>query len=37
MLSRGDDRRKILLGFLEKEKDWAKVDDFIIENWGKDR
>lgn len=37
MLSRGDDRRKILLEFLEKEKDWAKVDDFIIENWGKDR
>ena len=33
-LSRGDERRKILLEFLENEKNWDKIDDFIIENWG---
>lgn len=32
-LSRGDDRRKILLEFLENEKDWGKIHKFIIDNW----
>lgn len=34
MLSRGDERRKILLDFLETEKNWDKIDDFIIAQWG---
>lgn len=34
MLSRGDERRKILLDFLENEKDWGKINDFVIERWG---
>ena len=34
MLSRGDERRKILLDFLKKEDDWDKIDDFVIEQWG---
>ena len=34
MLSRGDERRKILLQFLKTENDWDKIDDFVIENWG---
>jgi len=34
MLSRGDDRRKVLLNFLQNENDWGKIDDFVIENWG---
>lgn len=33
-LSRGDERRKILLDFIENEKNWDKIDDFIMENWG---
>ena len=34
MLSRGDERRKILLEFLKTESDWDKIDDFVIEKWG---
>ena len=34
MLSRGDERRKILLDFLKKEADWDKIDDFVIGQWG---
>lgn len=34
MLSRGDERRKILLDFLGKEDDWDKIDDFVVEQWG---
>ena len=34
MLSRGDERRKILLDFLKKEDNWDKIDDFVIEKWG---
>ena len=34
MLSRGDERRKILLEFLQTEKNWDKIDDFIIAQWG---
>ena len=34
MLSRGDDRRKILLDYIEKEKDWVEIDKFVIEKWG---
>jgi hypothetical protein len=34
MLSRGDDRRKILLDFIKTEKNWDKIDDFIIAQWG---
>ena len=34
MLSRGDDRRKILLDFMEKENDWGKITEFILDNWG---
>jgi hypothetical protein len=34
MLSRGDERRKILLDFLKKETDWDKIDDFVIGQWG---
>ena len=34
MLSSGDDRRKILLDFINKEKDWDKIDEFVIETWG---
>lgn len=33
MLSRGDERRKILLDFLKTEKNWTKIDDFIMEKW----
>lgn len=33
-LSRGDDRRKIVLDFLKNEKDWGKVTEFILEQWG---
>ena len=33
MLSRGDDRRKILLDFLETEKDWVKITDFVTTTW----
>lgn len=35
MLSRTDERRKILLKFLEIEDDWGKIDDFIMDTWGK--
>ena len=34
MLSRGDDRRKILLEFLKKEQDWGKITEFVIKQWG---
>lgn len=34
MLSRGDERRKILLNFLNSENDWGKITDFVMEKWG---
>ncbi len=34
MLSRGDDRREIVLDFLKNEQDWGKVDEFIVNQWG---
>jgi hypothetical protein len=33
MLSRGDERREVLLDFLKTEKNWTKIDDFIMERW----
>ena len=35
MLSRGDERRKLLIYFLDNYcKDWKDLHDFVIANWG---
>ena len=34
MLSRGDERREILFNFLKNEKDWGKITEFVMKQWG---
>ena len=35
MRSRGDDRRKQVLDYIEQNNPkWNEIDDFIMENWG---
>lgn len=34
MLTKGDDRKKILMDFLKNNKEWDKIGEFVRKNWG---